>query len=373
MAVSYAPDVPAMVAPAHLQNVLIGPCTVAYQVQCLLFGIFLQQIISYRDELGSHSRLSKYAVATVLVLNLVYTAICFEDGYVLAAGSDRTVIWLLNGSAIWQALPLLNGVIASTTEAFLTIRAGGFFENRKAKCIFYVWQSCLIILVLFGSFASFAQGLIGYYRPYEVEVIPYNTATSLWLWASAAADCSISLALAYWLNRRIANFNEVTDSVLRKLIMIGMRSAAFTAILSVAGAIMSSLYSGWDPAKANIPIAFWVPTGALYGISLFTTMTSTRSVIEKRLGQVTSGTSPVTGQCIPRNRSTMDSSSGPVGKRMVGHPLQKRKSQVAIPLVVNVHREIVRDIDGVEEEKSSGTSREKIEDESFELDRTSIV
>ena len=55
------------------------------------------------------------------------------------------------------------------------------------------------------------------------------------MWSSAASDCSISIALAYNLHKRIANFNQKTDSILRKLILTGLRTAAFTAILSLVG------------------------------------------------------------------------------------------------------------------------------------------
>ncbi|GAA5993764.1 hypothetical protein JCM5350_000229 [Sporobolomyces pararoseus] len=334
----YAQDVPYLAAPSELQNALIGPCTAGYQVQFILFGILLQQSFSYQEEFKFHSKLSKWTAIAVVTMNVVYTAICFEDGYNLAASSDRTVITLFNGSMAWQFLPLLNGFIAAAAEAFLTLRAGAFFLNRKAKIAFYVWQSSLILLVLFGSITSFVEGVIGYWKPYATDPIPYNTAVSLWLWSSAVADCSISVALAYNLHQRIAHFNQKTDSVLRKLILLGLRTAAFTAILSVVGAVMSSLYSGWDPAKADIPIAFYIPTGALYGISLFTTLSSTRQAVETRLGS-----SPTTTSKPPHSaRRNLVSAIPKLSTSSHHHP---------IPLEINVHREVVRDVDVNEEEK----------------------
>lgn len=53
-----------------------------------------------------------------------------------------------------------------------------FFLDKRAKWIFYGWQACLIFLVLFGSIASFAEGVIGFYYPYRNDVINYNTAVS---------------------------------------------------------------------------------------------------------------------------------------------------------------------------------------------------
>ncbi|GAA5846221.1 hypothetical protein JCM3766R1_000753 [Sporobolomyces carnicolor] len=360
---AYDHNVPFLSAPATLQNALIGPCVAGYQVQFILFGILVQQVISYRDELRTHTRLSQATALVVLVLNIAYTAICFEDGYNLAASSDRTVITLFNGSLEWQFLPLLNGFIAAAAEAFLTLRAGAFFLDKRAKWIFYGWQACLIFLVLFGSIASFAEGVIGFYYPYRNDVINYNTAVSIWLWACAAADTSISIALAYTLSQRIAHFNHATDSVLRKLILIGLRTASFTAILSVIGAVMSSIYSGWDPSKVDIPIAFWVPTGALYGISLFTTLSSTRQVVEKRLASSSSaaaggGVRPPSFPGSPRPPPPLaskrsfhtSSSSGRAISRLSGH-YHHHHERAVIPLEISVHREVVRNVD-VDEEKS---------------------
>ncbi|GAA5882798.1 hypothetical protein JCM16303_002463 [Sporobolomyces ruberrimus] len=362
MSVEYADDVPFVGAPRLLQNALIGPCIAGYQVQFILFGILIQQVIEWGPDFRKHSRLGSWTAGVVFVLNIVYTALCFEDGYNLAASSDRTVVTLFNGSVEWQFLPFLNGLIAATAEAFLTLRAGAFFLNKKAKICFYVWQTCLIILVLFGSVASLVEGLIGSYRPYAEETIAYNTAVSLWLWACAAADFSISIALAYNLNKRIAHFNQATDSVLRKLIMIGLRTASFTTILSVAGALMSSIYSGWDPSKVNLPVAFWAPTGALYGISLFTTLTATRQVVEKRLGGnsnslVPNATTRHSHQHLNSSlRRTISGIQIPRPSALGGHGLHhhhkgvRGEGEIVIPLAINVHREVVRDVDSEDKE-----------------------
>ncbi|GAA5956261.1 hypothetical protein JCM3765_005609 [Sporobolomyces pararoseus] len=330
-------DVPTLAATPALQHAIIGPCMAGYQCQVLLFGILLQQWFSYSGELKSHSKLSKYVAVVVVAFNVVYTALCFEDGYTLAAGADRTLNTLATGTIESQFLPLFNGLVAASAEAFLTLRAGAFFLNKKAKIAFYAFESCLILLVLFGSIASCAVGVVSFYRPDAPYIMPYNTVVAIWLWSSAAADCSISIALAYNLYRRIAHFNEKTDSVLRKLILIGLRTASFTAILSLVAATISSIYSGHDASAVSIAIALWVPTGALYGISLFTTLSSTRSVVEKRLGG-SSASGPPTKPVLRRSRSTSGA---------------QRLSHLPIPLEINVHREVVRDVDvGLDEEKS---------------------
>jgi hypothetical protein len=126
-----------------------SPCVAGYQAQVLLCGMLLQQYISFRNnsEAKGHSNLTKYTCLVVVVLNVVYTALCFEDGYTLAsrfshglrfalyvmekliilppsASSDRTLDTLATGTAQSQFLPLFNGLLAASTELFLTLRAG---------------------------------------------------------------------------------------------------------------------------------------------------------------------------------------------------------------------------------------------------------
>lgn len=73
-------------------------------------------------------------------------------------------------------------------------------------------------------------------------ILHWTSSAAIWLWSSAVADVSISLAAAYSLKSRIVGFNRETDSLLRTLIFIVLRTAAYTAILSVVGAVIESVY-----------------------------------------------------------------------------------------------------------------------------------
>lgn len=76
--------------------------------------------------------------------------------------------------------------------------------------------------------------------------------SQLWLWSSAATDVLVTTALYYNLNSRISGFSSSTDSMLRKIGRIGVRTAAYTAIVALMGAIVSvaiPLDSREHPAK----------------------------------------------------------------------------------------------------------------------------
>lgn len=88
--------------------------------------------------------------------------------------------------------------------------------------------------------------------------VEYADASSLWLLSSAIADLSISVCCGWALYSRIAGFNETTDSLLRRLIWISVRTASYTTILSLAGAA-TNLAWGDDSLLSYVAIALWLP------------------------------------------------------------------------------------------------------------------
>lgn len=112
----------------------------------------------------------------------------------------------------------------------------------------------------------------------------YFAAEAMWLWSSAAADVLISIALSISLHKRIRGFNPTLDGVLRHLIIVGLRTAAYTAVTSIVGAAVSTAFAVSDNyLTATAGFAFWVVLPALHAISLFTTL-STRRTFANALG-----------------------------------------------------------------------------------------
>lgn len=80
------------------------------------------------------------------------------------------------------------------------------------------------------------------YYHQDMFFLHWASASAIWLWSSAIADVSISLVAAYSFKSRILGFNRETDSVLRTLISIVLRTAAYTAIISIVVAALESVY-----------------------------------------------------------------------------------------------------------------------------------
>lgn len=86
----------------------------------------------------------------------------------------------------------------------------------------------------------------------------YFVAEAIWLWSSAAADVLISIALSISLHKRIRGFNATLDGVLKHLILVGLRTAAYSAAASIVGAALSTAFANSsDYHVTTIGFAWW--------------------------------------------------------------------------------------------------------------------
>ncbi|GAA6042121.1 hypothetical protein JCM8097_003117 [Rhodosporidiobolus ruineniae] len=347
-------DFPAMSASQEAATLLMGPSQVGYQVQILVYGLFAALFIQYcsSGELARHNRTARAALWISLFLNTFYTGFCFYEAYIAAVSQDRTYFNLANSDAVWNVLPMLNGVITALTEGYLASRAGALIPSKSLRIVFWIWMAALIAVVLFGSAVTTADGVFYLQGAEDGSLaISYNSANSIWLWASAVADISISSACAYGLMSRVASFNVVTDSLLRRLTLIVVRTAAYTSLLSIVGAICLVIWSD-DNNNAFIPIALWLPMPALYGLSLFTFSAGSRRAIDSRFNGNSNAYQPNTS-ATPRKTRPL---SFPRSNRNSAH---ERGGPVPLRIAVQQSEEIMYDEPTSEEETSIGLQERK--------------
>ncbi|GAA6046655.1 hypothetical protein JCM3770_003099 [Rhodotorula araucariae] len=362
-------DYPTMSAPQHTATIVMGSCSAGYQAQLLLAGLFFALFATYwsSGELQAHNKWSRIALCVSLFLNAVYTGVVFYEGLDAAISQNRTFFYIANGNTTWNTLSLLNGLIAGLTEGYLATRAGVLIPSRKMRYAFWLWMACLIALVLAGSAMASATGYLYLFGRADSDLaIGYNTAAALWLYASAAADLSISAACGYALRSRIAGFNKTTDSLLRRLTFIALRTAAYTTIVSFAGAIMLSIYSD-DDLLGYVSTSMWLPMPGLYGLSLFTFSASSRRAIDSRLGPSSVPTAHVPaggGVYIRRSVHAFDSNGVPLSRLPVS-PSSDRSERGngvrrAVPLQIIVQTHSVVEYDEPDLEACmAGSAREK--------------
>ncbi|GAA5836890.1 hypothetical protein JCM9279_007691 [Rhodotorula babjevae] len=331
-----------------MATLIMGPTSCGYNVQMLLYGAFVCAFFEgWRSgALHAQSRPARLLLWASLGLNTVYVGICvyesfdaagersvprsgpfLEDSSSLAHGpplppvsQDRSTFYLSSGDIAWNALSALNGLIAALSEGFLAVKAGSLIASRPWRLLFWGWQTCVILLVLAASGIVTADGcLYNLAGPNDVVslALEYNTAAALWLWSSAVADLSNSLAFARGLSSRIHGFNETTDNLLRRLILIAVRTASYTTVLSIAGAVANSVW-GDDDTLGFIAIGLWLPMPALYGLSLLSFSFASRRAIDSRLGSSSKRASPPRGDGIYVKRSVHAYDSKGVSIRRTG-------------------------------------------------------
>ncbi|GAA5975086.1 hypothetical protein JCM11641_000026 [Rhodosporidiobolus odoratus] len=345
-------DVEMLGAPGWLAVDIAGPYTFGYSALLILTGSFLQQFLSFVSS-GEYSRLprsvSKMVLGVLAGLELAYAGLIFVEQWGLSVRQKRTVEGLIELDPAWNALPLIAGWIAALTQCFLTYRASSvwlpilfancsaiqaehhpfvqFIPGKKWKVAFWGWMGFLVLIGLFGS------TLWNVYGGLATLPIGWNNAVCIWLVASAAADISISVALAWSLRRRIVGFNQTTDGLLRKLVWLALRTAAYTAVLSLVGAVIAACYRDGDYATTNLNLAFWLPMPAIYGISLFTTVSSSRRAINTTIGGTGNTNNPPTREMLAlpsasafaggNDSDTRPSSARPPLKQRLSHSLQQ--------------------------------------------------
>ncbi|BGP36262.1 hypothetical protein JCM10449v2_000160 [Rhodotorula kratochvilovae] len=271
-------------APGWLAERMIGPLIAGHAAQLLFFGMFAQMFIAHcaSGEFSAlPSRVTKAALVVLFVLNAAYTAFNFDALYKASATQRRTIDELATGPPEWNMLPLLGGLIAAISQTLLTLRAGAFITNRKIRWAFYGSLLLLILGTLVGSLAACTIGFIWVTGGIDWQPqLGWNTSIAIWMWVSAVADLSISIAFAISLRRRMHGFNLQTDSLLKRLIWYSVRTASYTAIVAIGGAVAASIFRDSDVAYTNLSVAFVMPMGALYGLAVFTTTTSSRRAVQ---------------------------------------------------------------------------------------------
>lgn len=212
----------------------------------------------------------------VFTLETLQIGLAIGQLYNFTTNQHRDAGSLLSGSLSDMMAPLPVGLIASLVQGYLLSRASKLFRRRAARYVFLGLMACPLMLALAGSVWTSVASIDYTYHGYEtVGGLSYNAALAMWQWSSAFVDVSVSATLVILLKSHIASFNNNTDTVLRSLINLGIRTGAYTSLVAVAGAITATAF----PANSsllvvNSPQAFWLPLGGLYTLSLLATLSS---------------------------------------------------------------------------------------------------
>ncbi|GAA5844794.1 hypothetical protein JCM11251_002280 [Rhodosporidiobolus azoricus] len=326
-----------------------GPATAGRISALILYGGYL--ILHAQYVTSPLYRRSSWAVKTVLWA--VFAFLLGHMGLVIAGVALYTILnrytylHLRLGYKFESFMPLTAALVAAPVQGLLAIRAAALLRTNLIR---------IALCIVFGTAIVFSlvSGIL-------------TTVMNFWamfLWSATGIDILISLALAITLKARVAGFSAKTDGLLHKLIVSALQTASYTAVLSLVGAACSAAFNDISP-YVNIPAAFWTQLPVCYGISLYTTL-STRRTVEGDIGR---GNSAANRQAIPVSmytgcKCTRTCTTGVNGS---GHGLGRRAGgglEGADPVMRARTRELERKKREVEEEEADLMSeREKADEE----------
>ncbi|GAA5983745.1 hypothetical protein JCM5350_002381 [Sporobolomyces pararoseus] len=268
-------------------SALLGPQTAGWQVGFVVYGVYLTMHVSYlRSEgYGRHATPVKFVIWLVFVLVLAYEVVAFIDNFRYMIILKRTPQDVLLGWAVDYIASLLAGAVAMVVQIFLTIRASVLIRHRRVQLLFLVVMGVCILASFTGSILTCATSFMYYNGTISNIKISFNNSVAIWLWNAAFVDLAISISLLITLKQRIGGLNAPTDSLLWRLIVVSLQTAAYTSVLATAGAVVSLVFKDSSPAYALLHFAFWTPLPPCYAVSLYTTL-STRRQIDEHLGTV---------------------------------------------------------------------------------------
>ncbi|TKA57038.1 hypothetical protein B0A53_00994 [Rhodotorula sp. CCFEE 5036] len=193
-------DMPAMIAPQAVATAILAP----------LSDLVGRYVVN--GDLAKHSVVGRSTIWVVFGLVICCLAVSYEEIVDTGISQKRSGDELFNGPPQSNILPFLSGTTAAVCQSFLAVRAASFMHRRAQR---YVFVGCAALLTLAGLAGSLLFSVAGFELSRKgTSFADYHVCQAIWLWTSAADDLLISLALAYTLHRRIAHFNEVTDSLL---------------------------------------------------------------------------------------------------------------------------------------------------------------
>ncbi|GAA6022381.1 hypothetical protein JCM10207_004746 [Rhodosporidiobolus poonsookiae] len=267
-------------ATLHESASLILPIILGACFSQVLYGVYLVMHFRYIAD-KYYTRISRGVKAViwgVFVILLVHIALCFAECITWTISTDRTLNRLYNGYQFEAYMPLVAGLAAAPVQTLLMVRATALMQNRRFKVLFFSLSSLIILGAFTACVVNFSSSIISTHNQ-SLAFANFNDLLLAWLLCSSVVDLLVSISLAASLKTRLAGFNSQTDGLIRRLAANALATAAYTAILAAAGCTLSGVFRN-STLDYTIAYAVWMPLPCCYGISLYTTLSSRRTVEE---------------------------------------------------------------------------------------------
>lgn len=230
-------------------------------------------------------------------------------------------------------MPLMIGQISALVQAYLVTRASRLFGRRR------VWRAVFLgvcgVCIAVGWLASLGASIafFGFIYGFADKMLPltFNIFLGIFLCLAAAIDVTVTVTLWLTMRKHVLGFNPATDHALRRIMRLAARTAAYTSIFGVAGAMLAVCVKQEQMSDiVDAPFAFDLPLPALYALSLLTTLDSRKPIDRVQTVGVLTRPGATSGQM---ESTTAVSHPGATSPMMTAlSPLQRSLAKLKSPL-----------------------------------------
>lgn len=177
---------------------------------------------------------------------------------------------------VFDSVPIVfTAFTGALLQSFLTRRASNLFHsNLLAQQLFVGGFHLLIAGAFLAEVGEMVVATLVARDPrVDLHGFTFNNLGATWLWTSTFVDGSLSLALYALLRRKYAG-GSLASGGLRSVVRVSFQTAALTSVFSLTGAACGVAFPSSDVRRQNVILAFCLPLGSLYALSLLVTLAS---------------------------------------------------------------------------------------------------
>ncbi|KAH8806618.1 hypothetical protein DL96DRAFT_1631209 [Flagelloscypha sp. PMI_526] len=203
----------------------LAPGFFGYSLNLLLAGILIVQVYIYHLAFPTDSWTTKTTVYSVLVLELLQTALQIHDSYQTNVQHWGDPTTLDSQHLNWFAIPIITAMTAAIVQS-------SFAWRIRVLSNSLVWSSIVWVMAAIQLGAGLAQGILS--APLAVHELFRRTKPTIILWGASTAlnDVLIAALLSFYLTRMKSSFAE-TNSIVTRIVSLIVGSGVLTAVWAI--------------------------------------------------------------------------------------------------------------------------------------------
>ncbi|KAK0449460.1 hypothetical protein EV421DRAFT_1996525 [Armillaria borealis] len=213
---------------------LSGPYIVGALLNWGLFGTLSVQLYLYYLAFPNDSRLLKYLVYGIYVIESVQTILVAHDTFAMFGYGfgDMDALTRLNYN--WITVPITSAVAAGVGQVFYAYRIFVVSKSRIISIFIICISMTSSVAAIIAGIYAFQAGIITKFNTRKLHI-----AIGIWCGASALCDILIAICMTYYLTMRSISTNfRRTQILVTKIIRLTIETGSVTAVVAVLNFVL---------------------------------------------------------------------------------------------------------------------------------------